>query len=181
VYSKTALRCGNTASCGCLNSQNTIRRNKLTATHGEYSDGGYSPEIKIYASMQQRCCNPSNKAFHNYGGRGIKVCDRWSGPSGFQNFLEDMGRRPSSDHSLDRIDVNGDYCPENCRWATRMEQANNRRTCKYLEHQGKTQTISQWCRELDLCKSLTRHRLQAGWSVEEALTTPVEPRKYKND
>jgi hypothetical protein len=124
--------------------------------------------------MKDRCYNPNNKQFVDYGGRGIKVCDRWAIPSGFQNFLEDMGRRPSSDHSLDRIDVNGDYCPENCRWATRKEQCRNKRSNKLLTWKGRTQCMSQWADDFAISYVCLKSRLRRGWSTEKALTTPTK-------
>lgn len=130
-------------------------------------------EYRAYSNMKNRCYNPKNQAYKNYGERGIKVCDRWLGPDGFVNFLNDMGKRPSKDLSLDRIDVNGDYCPENCRWATQGQQANNRRTNTVIAYRGETKTISEWAKELNIGTTTLHARLfKHKWPVERALTTP---------
>lgn len=141
-------------SCGCWH-----RELYLTSStkHG-HGTKGKSSTYKIWCEIKIRCCNPNNHAYHNYGGRGIRVCDRWL--HSFENFLADMGERPSTDHSIDRIDVNGNYCPENCRWATRKEQANNRRSNILVEYNGKTQTLKQWCDELGLNFSNARYVLR---------------------
>lgn len=110
------LRNGNTKSCGCFDIDAVIAR---STKHG----GAYGPEYRSWAAMLQRCTNPKNKEWHNYGGRGIKVCERWFTAA---NFLSDMGARPQG-KTLDRKDVNGDYEPGNCRWATPAEQAQNKR------------------------------------------------------
>lgn len=132
-------------SCGCWRKEQQAKTTRKTHKMHTFE---HRPEYIAWKAMKGRCYNPNNKQYNDYGGRGIEVCDRWLNT--FENFLADMGKKPTPAHSLDRIDVNGDYCPENCRWATREEQANNKRCCIMVEHNGKTQTFKQWCDELDL-------------------------------
>lgn len=106
-------------------------------------------EYTTYKSMINRCLNPNDPAYARYGGRGISICERWQRPHGFANFLKDMGPRPA-DMTLDRIDVNGDYCPENCRWATWKVQNRNRRNSTRITYMGKTQSLKDWSEELGI-------------------------------
>lgn len=112
------LRSGNTKSCGCFQRDLSKERNK---THGETCGNNLTPEYSTWWSMIARCKYDSTHAYPWYGGKGIKVCNRWQGKSGYANFLEDMGRRPGRGWSIDRIDSNGDYEPSNCRWLTMSE------------------------------------------------------------
>lgn len=120
--------------------------------------------------MRQRCGNPNNAAWRYYGGRGITVCERWQT---FANFIADMGRMPTPRHTIERIDVNGHYEPSNCRWATMTEQAQNTRRNHLITLDGVTRTLSEWCALRGIFKQTLRHRLKAGWTIEQALT--IEP------
>ncbi len=134
--------------------------------HGRFG----TPEYRAWNQMIQRCHNANNPMFRYYGGRGIHVCDRWR--ASFSDFFSDMGERPSARHSLDRKDNNGDYCPENCRWATRSQQARNTRVIPLLSFQGVSLCVADWADRLGFKKHTLHNRLVYGWSVEEALTTP---------
>lgn len=121
------LRNDNTKSCGCFRKE-ISKKNKTAVTHGKYKSKEYSSWI----AMKQRCYNKNNSYYRCYGERGIKVCERWLGKNGFKNFFKDIGSKPSSKHSVDRKDNNGEYTPDNCRWATPKQQANNRRSVVIL-------------------------------------------------
>jgi hypothetical protein len=126
--------------------------------------------------MFDRCDNPDNAMYINYGGRGIRICDRWTEPNGqgFANFLTDMGERPDGT-SLDRIDVNGNYEPSNCRWATVKEQANNKRTSRWVTAFGQTLTIAEWADVTGVGAGVIRKRLNRGWSPGRSLTEDASP------
>ena len=127
-------------------------------------------EYRTWRAMKARCHNTIDPKCANYGGRGIRVCERWA--NSFEAFLEDMGRKPSPRHSIDRVDNDGNYEPSNCRWATPKEQANNqrlKRSARMVEWNGKTQTMSDWARELGISVTLIHYRLEKGWSPAEAL------------
>lgn len=128
-----------------------------------------TPEYKIWAAMKDRCYNTKCNRWSTHGARGVKVCDRWL--DDFSNFIADMGVRPGKEFSLERIDNNGNYAPENCRWATDTEQAENRRTTKLITIGGKTQSLKAWCRQLEIPYLRTWKRLYMyGWSLESSIT-----------
>jgi hypothetical protein len=129
-----------------------------------------TPEYSCWAAMKQRCFNPKSSVWHRYGGRGIKVCERWIV---FENFLSDMGPKPSLDHSIDRIDNDGDYEPRNCKWSTQKEQCDNRANSILVEFNGETKTMRQWSDKTGLGYRLIAKRIKSGWSPERALTTPL--------
>jgi hypothetical protein len=129
-----------------------------------------TPEHIAWVSMKQRCTNPNKREWPHYGGRGIKVCEEWM--RSFVAFVNDVGLKPSHKHSLDRIDVDGDYEPNNVRWATNQQQKENTRVVRMVTINGKTQSISAWEREMGLNKGQVKGRENAGWATEEAILTP---------
>lgn len=164
--SGTRLRVGDTRSCGCLRREVTAARAKVEhRTHGLTG----TPEYRVWNAMRNRCRNPKRRDWANYGGRGIRVCERWDD---FEVFLADMGPRPLGT-SIDRIDVHGDYEPGNCRWATPRQQSRNKRTSLMIEFGGRTQCLSAWAEELGMCKQVLLYRIRSGWPVDKALTEPV--------
>lgn len=129
-----------------------------------------SPEWKSWSSMRERCNNPKHQSFVHYGGRGIRICDRWSDiDTGFAAFFSDMGRKPSRSHSIDRVDVNGHYEPGNCRWATQRQQQRNRRSNVLIEAFGRTQCVSAWAEEIGVTTECVLWRLQR-WPIEQAVS-----------
>ncbi len=156
------LRKGHTQSCGCLQRERTGDANR---THGKFGSRVYS----VWRQMIQRCHNPKTHRFEDYGGRGITVCDRWR--EDFRNFLFDMGEPPKG-MSLERKDNNGPYSPENCRWASRKEQGDNKRNNVNLTFNGVTMTQADWSRATGLPVNTIRNRLLLGWSIEKTLATP---------
>lgn len=155
------LKLGKTQSCGCL------FKERIT-THGRSRSKCY----EAWRGMRERCQNQKNKRYPDYGGRGITVCNRWSGSDGFAAFLADLGE-PSPGFSLDRIDNDGNYEPDNCRWVSREVQQRNRRNNRLLTYQGRTQSLAAWVEELNVHRVTVDRRLARGWSVEQALTIPV--------
>jgi hypothetical protein len=139
---------GGTKSCGCANLERVSQMaEKHKKTHGE-GHSNKTTEYRAWSSMKERCCNPNRNNYSDYGGRGIKVCERWI--NSYENFLKDMGRRPSVGFSLDRIDVNGDYSPENCRWTDQKTQQQNRRNTLFVEVHGKRMPAIKLARLIDV-------------------------------
>lgn len=160
------LRSGITKSCGCLANERTGKRLKK---HGFCSN----PLYRTWHGMHGRCKNPKDRSYRLYGGRGIKVCRRWQS---VENFIKDMGEKPSMDHSLDRIDPNGDYSPENCRWSTYADQQSNKRCSRFIEWNGKSMTCAQWATIVGIRSETIYERIhRQKWTPERALTTkPIE-------
>lgn len=130
-----------------------------------------SPEYVAWLSMKARCNCKKSTNYKNYGERGVEVCERWA--ASFENFMSDMGRRPSPDHSIDRIDTDGNYEPGNCRWATSYEQANNKRTSRFIRCSAGTKTIADWSKETGVSESVIAARLdRLGWDADMAVFTP---------
>lgn len=153
---------GKVSSCGCWNKERIFK-------HGL----SRSRMKTIYAGIHQRCGNVNEPSYHNYGGRGITVCARWSGSDGLVNFVADMGQRPNG-YSIDRIDNDKGYSPDNCRWATMSQQLNNRRNNRVIEFRGEKKTMSEWAKSTGYGFDNLRNRIDRyGWSIERALTTAV--------
>lgn len=144
-------------------------RNSFKPVHGHAARVGKSATYHTWASMIARCTRPGATSYDEYGAKGIKVCERWLT---FENFLTDMGEKPRG-QTLDRIDGNGNYEPSNCRWATRAQQSNNRKSCVMIEYQGRKQNLMQWSRELGIKYSVLQSRIKAGWSMQRAVETPA--------
>jgi len=134
--------------------------------HGHSTKARRTPEYCTWSRMLGRCRNPKDHAYPRYGGKGVKVCERWLE---FANFLADMGQRPTG-KTLDRIDTDGNYCLENCRWATAKEQANNTSAARQLEYKGETDTLANWAAKLQINPRTIKARLRKGWTVEKALS-----------
>jgi hypothetical protein len=166
------LKSGEIFACkDCMISTRSERVSVAHSTHGHWRGGKATKTYDAWKSMRKRCYDKKYKNYQHYGGRGITVCDRWL--NSFENFLEDMGEPPDG-LSLDRIDPNGNYRPDNCRWASPREQARNRRTTKFIEFGGKSQLLCDWASEVGITPEALSIRIKK-WGLQRALTTP--PRK----
>ncbi|MGB3797600.1 MAG: hypothetical protein WA957_15010 [Alteraurantiacibacter sp.] len=175
-HSRWVCRC----SCGVVRvvfGNNLTRDKTVSCGHEARTAGGlwasYTSEYGTWGQMLKRCGDPANPAYHHYGGRGIYVCERWhdSTEGAFENFIADMGQRPQG-CQIDRIDNDGPYSPENCRWVTPIENSHNSTSVRLIEFQGKVLPIAEWARELGFSPRVLYMRLRNGWTVERALTQP---------
>lgn len=166
ALSHTLVR-GVATHCGCLTSEKISAK---VSIHGKSE----TPEFFTWLNIKQRCYNANHPAYIHYGERGIAVCERWL--LSFEDFLQDMGQKPSPQHSIDRINNDGPYAKENCRWATREMQGQNKRNNILLTFNGKTQTLAAWSRETGKTWTMLYKRQRNGWSVEDTLTRP--PRRH---
>ena len=158
IISVGNVKSGQIKSCGCLR-----KKHGMTKTRTYIS----------WQGMKGRCFNKNREKYKDYGARGITVCDRWLGKNGFENFYTDMGERPEG-KTLDRIDNNGNYCPENCRWSSPKEQANNQRSNILITYKGKTKNMKQWSEELGIKYDIIGMRIRKGWDIKKALNKQTE-------
>lgn len=159
-------------SCGCH--RDDVNRNRLT-THGEGTIAKLTAEYRIWRNMKQRCNNANNPKFADYGGRGITVCDRWID---YPVFLADMGRRPTSKHSIERRNNDLGYSPDNCYWATHRQQVENRRVTRWVCWDDNVMPITRAARHFGIHPRTVRSRIKdSGWSVSKALTTPIQSKR----
>lgn len=168
-----SFRSGRVNSCGCISVENIRAVTAKMARHL-----GAKTEYRTWAAMRSRCADPNNQSYALYGERGITVCNRWN--DSFAHFLEDMGLRPSAKHSLDRIDNDGPYSPENCRWTTHDVQMRNQRRSRLITAKGRTLNICDWAKELGCTNTVLHSRIKAGWSDVDAVTVPVRHRLPNN-
>jgi hypothetical protein len=164
-----SLTRGGSRSCGCWNSELI---SKAKTIHGKTD----SSEYAIWTGIKARCYNIKNPSFMRYGGRGIKMCERWK--NSFIDFLSDVGSKPER-MSLDRKNNDGNYTPGNCRWATRREQSNNTRNNRFIEFRGTRKTIADWSRRLHVPDWIIPARIASGWSIKRALTQPVKTNRRR--
>lgn len=179
IVRSDGLSSGRTKSCGCYQKERTAEAGKIKTHKIKYGDSA-GRLYNIWYLMRYRCNNPKCHAYHNYGGRGISICTDWNdndtGYLAFKQWALDSGYTDSL--SLDRIDNNGNYEPNNCRWADAFVQGNNKRNSAYLVYNGEKHTISQWARIIGMDMRTLHNRIKLGWKVEDALFRPL--RKSNN-
>ena len=183
-YAKCKCECGNiidvlpnslfnneSKSCGCSKLNNPMLANNKSTSSGNYKDGRTKHSLYgTWTQMINRCENQKSKHYDRYGGRGIKVCEEWHDFWSFVKWSDSIGGKPNG-YTLDRIDNDGNYCPENCRWSDWETQTSNKSSNRYITYNGKTQTIHQWSIDIGLNEQTLTNRINRGWSIERALTT----------
>jgi hypothetical protein len=170
VVAASSLFSGNTTSCGC---RKGITRAKQLLKHGHCQRGMKRSKIyAAWANIWRRTTDPKNDHFEFYGGRGIVVCERWSE---FESFLADMGEPPSPKHSIERIDNNGPYSPDNCRWIPLADQAKNKRTTRWVVWHGQRMCFEDACRSEGISSKIVYKRMKRGWPLDRALLTSPPP------
>lgn len=164
------VKSGITKSCGCYN---TFKRHTCNVTHGGTIGGKATSEYAIWMAMKDRCTRKTCKSYHHYGGRGITVCKRWM--KSFQNFIDDMGVRPTTKHSIERLNNNKGYSPKNCKWVTRTVQNRNLRRNVYLDYNGERLVLSEWADRMKIPRDVLRTRFRWGKrTLEQIFTTPFK-------
>lgn len=162
------LRLGKSVSCGCSMAETpTSRKHGVSGSH----------LYMVYHGMKARCYNQNNRDYKHYGGRGIKICNEWEDYTVFEEWAIANGYKQGL--TIERIDVNGDYCPDNCKWITQQEQTRNKRTTVYLIAFGKTKPLLEWADEYGISPKILRHRIKRGWAVEDAISLPLEAERRK--
>lgn len=159
-----------TQSCGCLNNEKIAEIGRAKRTHGQTK----TPEYRIWTNMIVRCTNPQDENYHNYGGRGIRMCDAWA--DSFEAFYRDMGPRPSPQHSVDRIDNDGNYEPGNVQWSTASQQGRNRRTTHFVTVDGISMSLIEAAERSGTPYKVVLSRVHSGWDAGRALSAPVAKR-----
>ena len=166
IIKYSSLKSGRTRSCGCLQKIAATATGKANTTHGRT----HTKEYASWTDMKTRCLNPNSARYPDYGGRGIRICGRWLDPRhGFTNFLDDIGLKPHVGYEIERDDVNGNYEPSNCRWASVKEQNRNTRRNRMLTFNGKTQCVFAWAEEYGIRPKTLWSRLHRGWDLGRAL------------
>lgn len=175
-YLPKKILTGNTKSCGCAKAE---RCRKMTEMYRIKHNGRSERLYHIWRGIKQRCLNETGKDYKNWGGRGISVCDEWRDDyAAFREWAEKSGYEEHL--TIDRIDVNGNYCPENCRWITQKEQCRNKRKTVYVEYNGERKPLVEWCEELGLKYRTIYGRIHSrGWTVERSFEEPIDTRKRK--
>ena len=162
------LRSGHTQSCGCYRHERQIEANTK-------HKGRYTRLYIVWCNMKGRCYNPNNKRYKNYGARGITVCEEWRENFGaFKEWAENNGYEENAkrgDNTIDRIDNNKNYCPENCRWVSNKQQANNKSTNIFINYKSRTKTLAEWSEEIGLKPDTIKNRIKKGWSIEKTFET----------